>query len=111
MARYCQESIGLFAQGHLQIGADDKLVRFDGTVDIPGLSPLRYHELILSTRLYPAFFLLRCRLECRAAGVVVNTWYDLEAEVIEAMRRGRPEFEESNVCHLVAGRFQLRFAS
>ncbi|CAM6085874.1 unnamed protein product [Calypogeia fissa] len=98
LARLKQENIRLMAQNVFKIAPDGPLVKYEGAVDMDGIPSLRHHELIVSARLYPAYFLIRCKVMCRAAGVVINTFYDLEDKVIESMTNPSPSiFEENKV--------------
>ncbi|CAM6085925.1 unnamed protein product [Calypogeia fissa] len=71
---------------HFSEGQGSKLDYFDGQVYISGLPPLRYHELPRSFRVFPHETRTRCESMERAAGLVVNSIFELEEKVINAWR-------------------------
>ncbi|CAM6124464.1 unnamed protein product [Calypogeia fissa] len=86
-ARYVQGSLVYFDRGQFQISKmDGKLVEFDWPVCIPGLPPLKFHELNFFLRNFTSYFREVAESLVKSAGVLVNSFLELEEKVVEAFR-------------------------
>ncbi|CAM6089311.1 unnamed protein product [Calypogeia fissa] len=87
LARFWQGSLEYFDDGRFQVSeADGKLVEFDGSVCIYGVPPLRFYELDNIIRDEVPFLRQVAESLTRSAGVVVNSFLELEEKVVEAFR-------------------------
>ncbi|CAM6091992.1 unnamed protein product [Calypogeia fissa] len=89
-AKLMQEYIVLMAQKIFNIEPDGTLCKYQGAIDINGVPSLHYHEVNLFARKDPAHFLSRSQVMCQGAGIVINTFYELEEEVIQAIVNPSP---------------------
>ncbi|CAM6098823.1 unnamed protein product [Calypogeia fissa] len=86
-ARYMQGSLVYFDRGQFQISKmDGKLVEFDWPLCIPGLPPLEFHELDFIHRDFTSSFRQAVESMMKSAGVLVNSFLELEEKVVEAFR-------------------------
>ncbi|CAM6100246.1 unnamed protein product [Calypogeia fissa] len=86
LARFWQGSLEYLDDGRFQSEADGKLVEFQWSVCISGLPPLRFYELSSITRYEVPFLRQAAESLTRSAGVVVNSFLELEEKVVEAFR-------------------------
>ncbi|CAM6124458.1 unnamed protein product [Calypogeia fissa] len=86
-ARYMQGSLVYFDRGQFQISKmDGKLVEFDWPVCIPGLPPLQFHELDILHRNFTSSFRQAVESLMKSAGLLVNSFLELEEKVVEAFQ-------------------------
>ncbi|CAM6106023.1 unnamed protein product [Calypogeia fissa] len=94
-ARFWQGSLEYLDDGRFQVSeADGKLVEFEWSVCISGLPPLRFYELDNITRNEVPFLRLAAESLTRSAGVVVNSFLELEEKVVEAFRNPNGDGEK-----------------
>lgn len=86
MTRFLQAAEDLFLQGTLRATPHRSLERFDGEINIPGLPALCYHELLDSCRRNPCIFNITSKHNMEGAGILMNTFYELEASPIDILR-------------------------
>lgn len=94
-ARALQGWLPYFETGQFQISeTDGKLVPFDWSVHIAGIPSLSYHELPAAFPREPAAIRSICESVGLAAGVLVNSIFELEEQVLDTWRTvGHPGFE------------------
>ncbi|CAM6090815.1 unnamed protein product [Calypogeia fissa] len=86
LARFWQGSLEYLNDGRLQVSeADGNLVEFEGSVCISGLPPLHFRDLDFFRNDVP-FHRRTAESMTRSAGVVVNSFLELEKKVVEAFR-------------------------
>ncbi|CAM6098827.1 unnamed protein product [Calypogeia fissa] len=95
LARYMQGSLVYFDRGQFQFSKmDGNLVEFDWPLCIPGLPPLQFHELVELHRIFTSSFRQAVESMMMSAGVLVNSFLELEEKVVEAFRNPeKPEGE------------------
>ncbi|CAM6084510.1 unnamed protein product [Calypogeia fissa] len=95
LARLWQGSLEYLNDGRFQVSeADGKLIEFEGSVCISGLPPLRFYELNGIVRNEVPFLRQLGEALTRSAGVVVNSFLELEEKVVEAFRNPNGDGEK-----------------
>ncbi|CAM6098826.1 unnamed protein product [Calypogeia fissa] len=86
-ARYMQGSLVYFDRGQFQFSKmDGNLVEFDWPLRIPALPPLQFHELAQLHRTITSLFRQAVESMMKSAGVLVNSFLELEEKVVEAFQ-------------------------
>ncbi|KAG6555601.1 hypothetical protein Mapa_002836 [Marchantia paleacea] len=100
-ARVLQAYPQLVEDGTLQLIADSRGVRslaeFEGHLNIPGVPPLQFRDM-MNARIMGAGFLISLgRAMAEADGLIINTFYELEAPEIDAIRQSWDEDHRGNI--------------
>ncbi|CAM6095375.1 unnamed protein product [Calypogeia fissa] len=91
LTRLFQAVEDLYNEGTLRVNAGEStLEMFDGKISIPGLPPLQYLDLPRFCRQTPITFKANAKNTVAASGLLINTFYELEASVIDTLRNMSP---------------------
>ncbi|KAG6548193.1 hypothetical protein Mapa_010244 [Marchantia paleacea] len=89
-ARFMQAQPELFANGSLSFNeGSGRMSEFQGSIHVPGIPPLRYRDLPLFARHHLRLSLRMSEAIIHADGLIVNTFYDLEARALDAMQEAQ----------------------